>query len=116
LEEADQAVATRTAVEPKSQRVVGWVPSALKEPEERMHILTQVDEAGVGVDTWSCFADSLLPWLLVGDICATRADDSLDTFWLCWELAWQNLDRWAFTITTPRLDHWTGFECVGGCS
>jgi len=67
FEKTDQTVTARSTVQPKSQRIVGWVTAGLEEPEEDMEVGCNVDVTGVRLYTGSGLADALFAWLLVGD-------------------------------------------------
>ena len=65
MEEADERVTTRAAVKPQSDGIIRRVVSRLKEPEESVHILSEVNVTGVTRLGWfelpaklPCFVES----------------------------------------------------------
>jgi len=66
-EKTNQAVTTRSTVQPKGQRIVGRIAAGLEEPEEDMEIGCNIDVTRVRLDTRSGLTDALLTRFLVGD-------------------------------------------------
>lgn len=67
FEEADQAVASRTAIEPESDGVVGGVSSRVEEPEEGVDVRCQIDVSAVAVHARRGLADTFFAGLFVSD-------------------------------------------------
>ena len=99
MEETDQGVTARSSVQPQRDRIIRRISSRLKEPEKGVNIRRQVNEAGVGIDSWCCFADTCLAWLLVSDRHIVWRCDGGDTRWVKRKLSCELAEFWSVDWT-----------------